>query len=157
MLERISLAFYSWHLGHTCQCIVICLKICSFGRGKQRKHGVYSILYKYMCVGLCFFFFRFQACIFLLILIESCFSLFFFFFPYLRTYFSAGSTVHCYDCCLPWLCHSVLKKRKWERANWLFVSEGLLNICRLYINGSQLCACESPGELLNHTNTQASP
>ena len=157
MLERISLAFHSWHLGHTCQCVVICLKICSFG-GENKENMVCTAFCINTCVlSLVFFFFRFRACIFLLILIEFCFLLFFFFFPSLRTYFSAGSTVHCYDCRLPWLCHSVLKKRKWERANWLFVSEDLLNICRLYISGSQLCACESPGELLNHTDTQASP
>ena len=44
--------------------------------GGQRKHGVYSILYKYLCVEVGFF--RFRDCIFFLILIESCFLLFFF-------------------------------------------------------------------------------
>ena len=31
-----------------------------FWGGKQRKHGVYSILYKYMCVELVFFFLDFE-------------------------------------------------------------------------------------------------
>lgn len=87
MLERISLAFHSCHLGHTCLCIVICLKICSFFfflRGRGVKQNRQNMDYIAMCVNTyvlnlafssceCIFPFDFYWVIFLIGLFVFCF------------------------------------------------------------------------------------
>ena len=49
------------------------------------------------------------------------------------------------------------EEKEVRERKWVFASDSdvLLNICRLEISGSQLCACESPGGLLNHADAQA--
>lgn len=142
-----------WHLGHTCLCVVICLKICSFKGGKikqSRQNMVYATMCKFVFWT---WLFSSHECVFLLIFTESCFLL--------RSP-PPHWTTHLVQLC-PWFivmaviyhCFVTLSSLSPPFSYWLgkateekvvrerklvFANDNLFNIYRLQDSGSPLCA-----------------